>query len=507
MEKRAAERRGIERRAVARRRIEPKEIEPLFVGRTFDDFLLRPFESVVSSRRAISVGSRLTPEVRLELPVVSANMDSVTAGSMAKAMALEGGLGFVHRGMPIDAQVREVEGVKRSHGFVVEEPFTIPRTTRLRDARELMRRNGTSLLVETESGSGVLAGLLSARDIPWFDGGDERPVEEFMTPFDRLVTGPPSISLEDAEQVLYEKRIEKLPLVDGQRRIRGLITKQDVILHRHRPHVAKDEKGRLLVGAATGATGDYMERAAALLDAGVDVMLIDVAHAHSRVMRRAVSAFRRRFASVPLVCGNVGTADGARYLADLGVSAIKVGIGPGRGCRTRLETAAGVPQLQAVRECWLAVGEDVPIIADGGVKNDKDIFLAIAVGASTVMMGSALSGTDEAPGRVIVDPSTGQKRKIYRGMTSPQAVLQTLYGAEEEDVDEALETPAEGQEVQVPYKGSVVDILERIRGHLRSSVSYAGGETLEEVRDRIVRDPASYLIPLSEASRRESYER
>jgi IMP dehydrogenase len=236
-------------------------------------------------------------------------------------------------------------------------------------------------------------------------------------------------------------------------------------------------------------------------------MLIDIAHAHSRVMARAVAAFRARFPDVPLVCGNVGTAEGARYLADLGASAIQVGIGPGRGCRTRLETAAGVPQLQAVRECWLAVGDEIPIIADGGVKHDKDIFLAIAVGASTVMMGSALSGTDEAPGRVIVDPGTGQKRKIYRGMTSPQAVLETLYGAEEEDVEEALETPAEGQEVQVPYKGSVVDILERIRGHLRSSVSYAGNASLEEVRARIVREPEAYLIPLSEASRRESYER
>ena len=295
--------------------------------------------------------------------------------------------------------------------------------------------------------------------------------------------------------------------MDERGRIRGLITKQDVMLHRHHPHVSKDGKGRLLVGAATGATGDYLERAAALVDCGADVMLIDIAHGHSRVMRRAVQAFRARFPDTPLVCGNIGTAAGARFLADLGASAIKVGIGPGRGCRTRLETAAGVPQLQAVRECWLAVGEEIPIIADGGVRHDKDIFLAIACGASTVMMGSALSGTDESPGRVIVDPKTGQKTKLYRGMTSPQAVLQTLYGAEESELDEALETPAEGQEVQVAYKGSVADILGRIRGHLRSSVSYGGGESLQEVRGRIVNDPAAYLIPLSDASRRESYER
>ena len=482
-------------------------IEPMFVGRTFDDFLVRPRESVVGSRRLVSLASRLTGRIPLELPVVSANMDSVTGGAMAKAMALEGGLGFIHRGMTIAAQVRDVELVKRSHGFVVEEPFTLPRSTRLREARELMQRMGISLLIEEEPGSGILAGLLSARDIPWFDGDEDRPVGELMTPFERLETRPPGLSLEEAEQVLFANRIEKLPLVDDGRRIRGLITKQDVILHRHRPHVSKDAKGRLLVGGATGATGDYLERTTALLEAGADVMLIDIAHAHSRVMGRAIEAFRARFPDVPLVCGNVGTGEGARFLAALGADAVKVGIGPGRGCRTRLETAAGVPQLQAVRECWLALGDEVPIIADGGVRDDKDVFLAIACGASTVMMGSALSGTDESPGTVIVDPATGQKKKIYRGMTSPQAVLRTLYEAEEADVGDALETPSEGQETQVAYRGSVVDILNRIRGHLRSSVSYAGGASLEKVRTQIVREPGAYLIPLSDAARSESYER
>ena len=202
----------------------------------------------------------------------------------------------------------------------------------------------------------------------------------------------------------------------------------------------------------------------------------------------------------------MGTAEGARFLAELGADAIKVGIGPGRGCRTRLETAAGVPQLQAVRETWLAVGERVPIIADGGVRADKDIFLALVCGASTVMIGSALSGTDEAPGTVIVDPASGQKRKIYRGMTSPQAVLQTLYGVEEAEVAAALDTPAEGQEIQVSYRGSVVDILKRIRSHVRSAVSYTGCTSLAEARELISSDPAAWLIPLSEASRRESYE-
>ncbi len=482
-------------------------LEPGLVGRTYDDFLFRPQKGVVHTRRAIDLTLRMAADVRLALPVVSANMDSVTGGAMAKAMAMEGGLGFIHRGLTIDEQVREVEAVKRSHGYVVEEPFRVPRSARVGEARELMRRKGTSLLVEEEEGSGVLAGLLSARDLPWFDGHEEQPVGELMTPFARLVTARPDVSLEEAERMLFRERIEKLPLVDEGRRIRGLITKQDVILHRQRPGVSKDAKGRLLAGVAVGATGDFLERAGALLQAGADVVLIDIAHAHSTVMEKAVVAFRGRFPDVPLVAGNVGTAEGARFLADLGVDAVKVGIGPGRGCRTRLETAAGVPQLQAVREAWLAVGERVPIIADGGVKADKDVFLALVCGASAVMMGSALSGTDESPGRVIEDPASGQKVKIYRGMTSPQAVLRTLYSADSADVDEALETPAEGQEIQVRYKGSVLDILGRMRGHLRSAVSYAGSDSLAEARERVVREPMRWLIPLSEASRRESYDR
>ncbi|MGD2069295.1 MAG: IMP dehydrogenase [Gemmatimonadota bacterium] len=485
----------------------PRQLEPEFVGRTYDDFLVRPRKGVVMSREDIALTSRLTRDIEIELPVVAANMDSVTGGTMAETMALEGGVGFVHRGQSIRGQVGQIQAVKRSHGFVVEEPITVPSDVPLREARDYAARHGTSLLVEEREGSGILAGLLTARDIPWFEGWEDRPVSELMTPFDQLRTARPGIGLEEAERLLFENRVEKLPLVDEDRRIRGLITKQDVILHRHRPHVSKDAKGRLLVGAAIGATGDYLERAAELVAAGVDVVLIDIAHGHSEVMARAVEGFRRDFPDVPLVAGNVGTTDGARFLADLGVDAIKVGIGPGRGCRTRLETAGGVPQLQAVREAWLAVGDEVPIIADGGVTQDKDIFLALVCGASTVMIGSGLSGTDEAPGHVIEDPASGQKLKIYRGMTSPQAVLETHYAAESDEVEEALATPPEGQEIQVPYKGSVVAILHRMRGHLRSSVSYAGTRTLADARELIVPDPLRHLIPLSEAAYRESYER
>jgi IMP dehydrogenase len=481
----------------------------LFFGRTYDDFLFRPHKGRLGSRRDVRLMSPFTRSLALELPIVSANMNSVTEADMARSMALEGGVGIVHRGMSSEAQAREIERVKRSHGWVVEEPLCLPRTATLREAREFIRRHGvTGILIEEAPGSRVLAGLLSNRDLPWSEGHDAEPVENFMTPFPRLHTRPPGVDLDEAEHVLYEHRIEKLPLVDAERRIRGLITKSDIRLARDRPDSTKDEKGRLCVGAAIGAHGDYLERAAILIEAGADALVIDIAHGHSEVMENAVRALHERFGEVDLVCGNVGTAEGALFLADLGAAAIKVGIGPGRGCRTRLETAAGVPQLQAVHESWRAVGDRVPIIADGGVANDKDIFLALACGASSVMLGSMLSGTDEAPGKVIEDPATRQKKKIYRGMTSPQAVFDALYAtATPEELDEALDTPAEGQEMQVPYRGAVRDVLHRIRGHLRSAVSYGGEKTLAAVREKVLAEPAKYLIPISEASRRESYER
>jgi IMP dehydrogenase len=322
------------------------------------------------------------------------------------------------------------------------------------------------------------------------------------------VTGRPDIGVEEAERLMFERRIEKLPLVDAEGRIQGLITKKDIILSRHQPHSNRDPKGRLRVGAAIGARGDFLERARELMKAGVDALVIDIAHGHSQVMREAVEALKAKITGAELICGNVGTAEGALFLRDIGADAIKVGIGPGRGCRTRLETAAGVPQLQAIREAWCAVEESVPIIADGGVRDDKDIFLALACGASSVMLGSLLSGTDEAPGHVIVDPATGQKRKIYRGMTSPQAVFEALYDDDSaEAVEAALDQPAEGQEMQIPYKGPVRDILHRIRGHLRSSVSYGGGTSLADVRAKVVSDPLKYLVPLSGPSRSESFDR
>ena len=500
--------RGIERRAAADCGIFAT-VESGFIGKTFDDFLFRPQQGVVSSRTLVDLSLPVTRGHRLSFPIISANMDSVTGFAMAHTMALAGGVGIVHRAMSIADQAREVNLVKRSHGYVVEKPLCLPRGATIREARLFTRKHDiTGILIEHDPGSRVLAGLLSNRDLPWSEGMEDRRVEEFMTPADRLITAAPGISMAEAEKILYERRIEKLPLVTADGMIQGLITKKDLILSRRRPYSSKDGKGRLLVGAAIGARGDYLERAAELLDAGADLLVIDIAHGHSDVMRTAVESFRKRIGDAELICGNVGTAEGAQFLHKLGADGIKVGIGPGRGCRTRLETGAGVPQLQAVREVWHAVQDSVPIIADGGIRNDKDIVLAILCGASAVMLGAMLSGTDEAPGHVIIDPATGQKQKLYRGMTSPQAVLQALYEADSDHgPEEALDTPPEGQEVQIPYQGSVTDVLQRIRGHLASAVSYAGVNTLAEARAKIVADPLKYLIPLSESAYRESYVR
>ncbi len=482
-----------------------RELEPFFVGRTFDDFLFRPQHSPVRARSEVDLAMPLVRGLDLHLPVLGANMDTVVGEEMAKTLALEGGIGFLHRNCSIAAEAASVRYVKTRHSFVIEQPLMLERGATIAEARQAVRKfAASSLLIEDERGSGILAGILSHRDMPLDARSDARPVSDFMTPRERLVTRPPSVSLEEAERAMFEHRVEKLPLVDEANRVRGLVTMRDLKLHKQKPYSVKDVRGRLRVGAAVGATGDFLERAQALVEQELDVLLLDVAHADSDTAMAAAGKLRACFASVPLVVGNVATAEAARALADLGVDAIKVGVGPGRGCRTRVETGAGVPQLQAVREAFCATDGKVPIIADGGVRDDKDLFLAIACGASTVMLGSMLSGTDEAPGMLVEDPATRQKMKLYRGMTSPEAVADAAVG---DELAEALRTPAEGQSVRVPYVGSVVGILARIRGHLQSAVSYAGETRLGAAHAKIAREPERYLIPLSGAARHESFVR
>jgi IMP dehydrogenase len=482
-----------------------KQIERLFVGRTYDDFLFTPQHSPVSTRKEVDLRMPLVAGLELSLPVVGANMDTVMGPEMAKTLALEGGLGFLHRSCPIPEQAELARYVKTRHSYVIEHPIVLERGARLGKAKEMiLLHKASGILIEESLGSGSLAGILSHRDLPLGGGDDEQPVSDLMTPRERLVTRPPNVTLEEAERAMFEHRVEKLPLVDAQLRIKGLITMRDLKLHKQKPDSAKDPRGRLRVGAAIGAGGDYLERAEALVAQDVDCILMDVAHADSDVVRQAIAGFRALFRDLPLVCGNVATGDGARWLMEQGADAIKVGIGPGKGCRTRLETGAGVPQLQAIREAYLGTEGRLPIIADGGICHDKDIFLAIACGSSSVMLGSLLSGTDETPGLVVEDPATRQKVKLYRGMTSPEAVAD---GATADRLEEALATPAEGQSMKVPYVGSVISVLDRIRGHLQSAVSYAGETDLRGAQRKIAAEPERYLIPLSEAARRESFVR
>ena len=485
-----------------------KDLEPIFYGATFDDFLLKPQHSIVKSRRDVSLAMPLSHQINLEVPVIGANMDTVTREKMMQTLSLEGCFGFLDRNCSIEEQVERVKYVKRQHSFIIENPNRLARTDTIGSAKAIIKsQNVSGLLIEETTGSNVLAGVLSQRDILLAGNENQRLVEEFMTPFKKLVTASPKIATSQAEKLMLEHRIEKLPLIDKNRKIKGLITIKDLHLFKQKPYSTKDKKGRLMVGATVGATGDFIDRAEVLLGVGADCILMDIAHSDSEVMKGAIREFKKKFKNAELVCGNVGTGQGAKFLMGLGVDAIKVGIGPGRGCRTRLEVGAGVPQLQAIREVYLATEEKLPIIADGGVKNDKDIALAILCGASTVMLGSMLSGTDESPGVIIDDPVSKRRMKIYRGMTSAEAVLDG--GRPKTDPGELLQASQaqEGQSVSVPYSGSVVDVIKRIKDHLSSAVSYAGEDSLLKAHRKIATDPVKYLIKLSESSKRESWDR
>ena len=485
-----------------------KDLEPTFYGATFDDFLLRPQHSIVKTRRDISLAMPLSHHINIEIPVVGANMDTVTREKMMKALSLEGCFGFLDRNCSTEDQVERIKYIKRQHSFIIENPNRLARSGTIGDAKEIIRsQNVSGLLIEETPGSNILAGILSHRDILLAGDQNERLVQEFMTPFKKLITTFPKISINQAEKLMLEHRIEKLPIVDKNRNIKGLITIKDLHLFKQKPYSTKDKKGRLMVGATVGATNDYLDRAEALINAGADCIMMDIAHGDSDVMAHAIRQFKNKFKNTELVCGNVGTGSGAKFLMNLGVNAIKVGIGPGRGCRTRLEVGAGVPQLQAIREAYLATEGKLPIIADGGVKNDKDIALAIFSGASTVMLGSMLSGTDESPGVIIDDPVAKRKMKMYRGMTSVEATLDG--GRSKSDPNELLQSAQaqEGQSLSVPYVGSVTEIIRRVKDHLRSAVSYAGESSLLAAHRKIAINPDKYLIKLSEASKKESWDR
>lgn len=482
-------------------------VEIMFKGATFDDFLWRPQYGITKFRKGVSLSMPLTRNITLKTPIIGSNMDTVTREEMMKALSLEGCFGFLDRNCSIDEQVKRVKRVKRQHSYVIEKPLIISQFATIGEAKKIIKKRGRSgLLVIKNDDDRALTGLLSNRDIP-DDDYNSKLVLEFMTPFDKLVVGHQGISIELAEKTMFSNKKEKLPLIDESRKIKGLITMKDLRLSKTHPYSTKDDRGRLLAGATIGTVGDYMERAEALIDAGTDCMLMDIAHGHHVVMKEAVTEFRAKFKDFDLVCGNVATWEGAKFLMELGADAIKVGIGPGRGCRTRLEVGTGVAQLQAIREAYLAVENKVPIIADGGIRYDGDVAKAILCGASTVMLGSRLAGTDEAPGIMIQNQATGQWFKEYRGMTSPQAVLDGYRG--EDDLDDVLDKSqaAEGQETKVPHVGSLAKVIKSIRQHLQSAVSYAGEEALLDAHKKVAQAPMKYFERLTEASKRESFDR
>ena len=493
------------------------KLRDLVHGCTFDDFLLRPHFSIVESRdpSAIDLRSRLTRRLTLERPIVSANMDTVTRAPMAIVMAEEGGIGIIDRGFrpgDIEPQVREVQIVKRTQHGVIRDPYTIEPGATVAEAATAMLRSGVGTLAVTDE-LGKLVGLLTERDIRFVSDGTVR-VRSRMTPVERLVLHEGDIPLADAERLMAERKVKKLPLVRPDGSLLGLVTSRDLVRQRRQPFATRDDGGRLRVGAAIGARGDYLERAAELLRAGADVLVIDIAHGHSVVMDRALAETRKRFPDVEVIAGNVATAEGARFLAERGASAIKVGIGPGGGCTTRITTSFGVPQVQALVECREAVGDAIPLIADGGVRRHGSLVEALLFGGDSVMLGSAFAGTQEAPGEVVqksVLLAESQKPvkvpfKVLRGMASIAAIKDRL-DVEDADTIDLQAIGAEGTEVSVPLRGSARSTFQEMMKHLCSSISYGGAASLVELRNCFRADPDKFVIRLSPAARRESYER
>ena len=449
-------------------------MQELPLALTFDDVLLVPRRSRLRSRGDVSTRTRLTRRIALEIPVVSANMDTVTTAPMAIALAQLGGLGVVHRFLSVEDEVAEVVRVKRYRTRVISDPHTIAPEASLADARAETERLGVSGLLVVDAG-GRLVGILTTRDVR--AGGGRGTVADHMTPRARLVTGSPGIAPEAALALLHEHRIEKLPLADDAGRVAGMVTLRDLEQESHYPHATRDGDGRLRVGAAIGVRGGYLERAEALIAADADALVLDIAHGHSESAIEAVRELKHRFPHAEIIAGNVATADAVRELAAAGADAVKVGIGPGFACTTRLVAGVGVPQLTAVLNCAEAARETgIPLIADGGIRRPGDLAKAIAAGASTVMVGSLLAGRSESPGDVV--RRRGRLYKVYRGMASRSAASARL--AIEGRGDALDQYVPEGEEMEFPLRGPVAEVIAELVGGLRSGMSYLDAESVEE---------------------------
>ncbi|MCB2376083.1 IMP dehydrogenase [Hymenobacter sp. BT635] len=465
-----------------------------FEALTYDDVLLLPAYSEVLPRDA-DTSSQLTRNIRLKLPFVSAAMDTVTEAEMAIALAQEGGIGIIHKNMSIKAQAELVRRVKRSESGMILDPFTLEENASLGDAKRLMRDNKIGGIPIVD-GQRRLKGILTNRDLR-FEKDMDRPVSEVMTK-DKLVTANAGTELAHAEEILQDSKVEKLPVVDTEGRLVGLITYRDIRKRRRSPNACKDEFGRLRVGAAVGVTPDLLDRVAALVEAGVDVVSVDTAHGHSKGVLDAVRSIKARFPKLEVIAGNVATAAGARALADAGADAVKVGVGPGSICTTRIIAGIGVPQLSAVMEAAKGLeGTGVPLIADGGVKFSGDAVKALAGGASSIMVGSLLAGTEEAPGEVTL--YEGRKYKSYRGMGSVEAMEDGSKDRYFQDAeDDVKKLVPEGIVGRVPFKGAASEVLYQLAGGLRAGMGYCGAASIEELQQ-------AQMVRITGAGLRESH--
>ncbi len=468
--------------------------EKLKEGLTFDDVLIMPAKSDVVPAEA-DVSTWLTKNIPLKIPILSSAMDTVTTSRMAITMAQQGGIGIIHRNMPIEAQAEEVDKVKRHESGMIVEPITLRPTDTISQAIELMRRYKISGLPVTDENN-KLVGILTNRDIR-FETRLNLPVSEVMTR--ELVTVPVGTPLEEAEKLFHKYKVEKILIVDEHYHLKGLITYKDILKRIQYPLASKDKLGRLRVGAAVGVGSDALDRVAALIKAGCDVIVVDTAHGHSRRVMETIKLIRKEYPDINLIAGNIATAEAAEDLIKLGVDAVKVGIGPGSICTTRVVAGVGVPQITAIADVYRVTSKyNIPLIADGGIKYSGDITKAIAAGASTVMLGNLLAGTDESPGEVVI--YQGRAYKTYRGMGSLEAMKEGSRDRYFQDnVTETGKLVPEGIEGRVPYKGSAVSIIQMLVGGLKAGMGYAGCRTIEELQKK------ARFIKITQAALRESH--
>lgn len=448
-------------------------------GLTFDDVLLVPKLSKITSRSQTDLRTKLSKNISLNIPLISANMDTVTESAMAVSMARQGGIGIIHRFLTVQEEVNEVLKVKRSGSVMIENPYVINPDKTVKDALRYMDEKGISGLLVVDDDS-KLIGILTSRDVIF--ESEAKLVKDVMTR--DVITARPGIEGQEAKEILSKNRIEKLPLVDERGHVKGLITSKDIKNIENYPFASKDKKGRPLVGAAVGVKGDFMDRTEALLEAGADVVVVDIAHGHSENAINTIKHIKKAFPDSEVMAGNVATAGGVEDLIKAGVDAVKVGVGSGSICITRVITGSGVPQLTAILDCAKIGKEyDVPIISDGGIRNSGDATKALAAGSSTVMVGSMFGGTDESPGSTVM--KNGKRFKIYRGMASFYASLgrKTKENGTISIEDDLNDYVAEGVEAMVPYKGSVVDIVKQLKGGIRSGLSYCGVTTINEMQE------------------------